>query len=107
MTPEPLAFRTAARVDEIADGRGRACRIGGRAIAVFRVGNDFFAMDDACPHEGIPLSLGRVHQGVVICPRHSWRFLLADGSWQNHPDSPCRARVYRVRVEGDEVQVEC
>ncbi len=40
-------------------------------IAVFRTGdNQIFALMDACPHKGGPLSQGIVHDHFVTCPLH-------------------------------------
>lgn len=33
-----------------------------------------FAMRDACPHRGMPLSYGRIEGQEVECPYHGWRF---------------------------------
>ena len=97
-------FVTVARVDEVPDGEART--VGGpfRAVAVFREGDRYFAIDDTCPHMGASLSGGYVENGVVTCPWHAWRFRLADGAWADNP----RVKIgcYPVRVVGDEVQVQ-
>ena len=42
-------------------------------IAVFRTMDDqFFAMEDRCPHKGGPMSQGIVHGTAVTCPLHNW-----------------------------------
>jgi nitrite reductase (NADH) small subunit len=49
-------------------------------IAVFRTGDGgVFALWDACPHKGGPLSQGIVHGHAVTCPLHSWNIDLASG----------------------------
>jgi nitrite reductase (NADH) small subunit len=49
-------------------------------IAVFRTGDDqVFALRDACPHKGGPLSQGIVHGHGVACPLHNWIIDLATG----------------------------
>ncbi|MES1942536.1 Assimilatory nitrite reductase small subunit, Ferredoxin [Salinisphaera sp. PC39] len=49
-------------------------------IAVFRNRLDeVFALRDACPHRGGPLSQGIVHGREVTCPLHNWCIGLADG----------------------------
>lgn len=50
-------------------------------IAVFRTSADeVFALKDACPHRGGPLSQGIVHGRKVTCPLHNWCIGLADGA---------------------------
>jgi nitrite reductase/ring-hydroxylating ferredoxin subunit len=96
-------FVTVARVGEIEEGAGKPFEIGGRMVAVFFDGSNYFAADDACPHQGAPLCDGIVEPGAVTCTLHGWRFRLTDGCWDENP----RVRVwtYPVRVVGDEIQV--
>ena len=49
-------------------------------IAVFRTGDgEVYALRDACPHKGGPLSQGIVHGRSVACPLHNWVIDLASG----------------------------
>ena len=49
-------------------------------IAVFRTGDgEVFALMDACPHKGGPLSQGIVHGRAVACPLHNWSIDLSTG----------------------------
>ena len=84
--------------------RGARCVVGphGR-IAVFRTADgSFFAMEDRCPHRGVPLSLGRRQfPGTVSCPYHGWTYDLKDGNLcgvlTDGPESPIAGRV-KVRT---------
>ena len=50
------------------------------AVAIFRTGDGrLFALKDACPHKGGPLSQGIVHGHAVACPLHNWSIDLATG----------------------------
>jgi NAD(P)H-dependent nitrite reductase small subunit len=97
-------FVTVGRVDEIPDGEARTVQGPKGLVAVFRVGDQFFAIDDMCPHMGASLSGGFVEAGIVTCPWHYWRFRLADGAWADNP----RIKIgsYPVHVVGAEVRVE-
>lgn len=49
-------------------------------VAIFRTGDGrIFALRDACPHKGGPLSQGIVHGHAVACPLHNWSIDLATG----------------------------
>ncbi len=96
-------FRNVARIDEIPEGQGRVFEVEERLIAVFQDQGKFYAIDDACPHQGAPLSDGVVFDRSVTCTWHGWRFSLEDG---RHLDgSRCRVASYPVRVVDDLVQV--
>ena len=103
-----------ARVDEIADGASKLVHVAGRAIALFNVKGEFFAIANRCPHEGADLCKGKIvalieadepgvvrlsrHGELVRCPWHGWEFDIRTGkSWCD----PARTRVksYEVAVE--------
>jgi nitrite reductase (NADH) small subunit len=68
-------------------------------VAVFRTGDDrVFALRDACPHRGGPLSQGIVHGTSVTCPLHNWKIDLASGEALG-PDEGC-TNVFATKVEG-------
>lgn len=74
----------------------RVVRTAGGDIAVFRNAVDeVFALADACPHRGGPLSQGIVHGRAVTCPLHSWCIGLADGQAQ----APDEGETPRYPVE--------
>lgn len=97
------SFQTVANVGEIPADQGRVFEVDGQMIAVFLEGGQYYAIDDACPHQGAPLSDGIVFDKSVTCTWHGWRFSLETG---RHLDgSRCRVGTYPVRVVGDEIQV--
>ena len=87
--------RLGARVVETAKGR----------LAVFRTRDDqVFALRDACPHKGGPLSQGIVSGMTVACPLHNWKIDLASGQALG-PDEGC-ANTFAVKVEGGRLLLE-
>ncbi len=67
-------------------------------IAVFRTAeNEVFALRDACPHKGGPLSQGIVHGKRVTCPLHNW-VLELDNGVALAPDIGC-VPYYPVKIE--------
>ncbi|HZT83620.1 MAG TPA: nitrite reductase small subunit NirD [Gemmataceae bacterium] len=97
-------FHTVCRAEDVPEGEGRTVEAGGKLIAVFRDGGNFYALDDMCPHMGASLAGGHVEAGVVTCPWHAWRFRLSDGAWKDNPR--LKIGCYPVRVENGEVQVQ-
>lgn len=65
-------------------GPGTKAEVNGRDIAIFKNYGQFYAVDDACPHQGASLHQGDIEDfdGLVCvsCPRHHWPFSLEDGS---------------------------
>ncbi len=55
-----------------------------------------FAMRDACPHRGIPLSYGRFDGKAVECSYHGWRFDACSGQCM---EIPSLTRQDKLKVE--------
>ena len=53
-------------------------RDGGERFAV-TVGPDTYEINRFCPHQGGDLKYALIEGETLICPRHYWRFDLADG----------------------------
>ena len=104
MSPATERFVGVARVGEIADGSVKVVRIEDQAIAVFRRGGEYFALDDVCTHDGGPLAEGFVEGDEIECPRHGARFNIRTGQALCLPATGA-VTTYAVRVEGDEIQV--
>jgi nitrite reductase/ring-hydroxylating ferredoxin subunit len=95
-----------AKVAELPPGSRRLVTIRGREVVVFNVEGEYFALLDRCPHQGGPLSRGKLtglveasapgeihysRRGEILrCPWHGWEFDLRTGrSWCD----PVRLRV--------------
>jgi len=95
-----------ASCDSIPPREGRAALIGDREIAIFNLGDRFFAMDNRCPHQSGPMCDGIVAGDAVVCPLHAWKVNLETGVVArpaNHTDC---VRTYATRVDGGVISIE-
>ncbi|HTF20104.1 MAG TPA: Rieske 2Fe-2S domain-containing protein [Chryseolinea sp.] len=71
-----------------------------KRICLVMHGDEFYAVQDSCSHQGESLSKGAVNSlGEIICPLHHYRFELASG---RPADSACRELVtYPVKLTGE------
>lgn len=104
------------RASEILPGQRKIVEVAGRSIGIFNVEGRYYALRNACPHQGAPLCLGSVHgtfeesrpgeyvwgrQGRILrCPWHGWEFDLTTGQSVFNPHRT-RVRSYRVSVESE------
>ena len=96
-------YHPVARVGEIVGGTRSVRRSRGNSDrGVPRSWGTYYAIDDACPHQGAPLSDGIVFDKSVTCSWHGWRFSLEDGCWLDSPRSRTRVGTHPVRVVDDE-----
>jgi NAD(P)H-dependent nitrite reductase small subunit len=91
------------RISDIPPGSAIAVQAGRHTVAVFRIGDDFFALSNACPHKGASLCNGEViaAEKIVRCPWHHWNWQLLDGKLQSDPRQG--TRTYEVAVDGEDV----
>ena len=96
-------FVTVGRVGDFQPGQGRMVDVRGRHVALFRLGDEFFALDNMCLHRGGPLCEGPIDRGVVTCPWHGWSYEISTGTMVQDP----RVGVskHEVRLTGDEIAV--
>ena len=74
-----MDFLDVGSVDQIPRGFAKAVMVGPYEVAVFHVGDDWYAIDNTCPHQGASLALGWVYEKTVTCPWHAWCFSLETG----------------------------
>lgn len=86
----------------IGDMRGVVVR--GVPVVLVRSESGVCAYRDRCPHQGYPLSEGRLEDGVITCRVHQHTFDAASGNGIN-PPRPC-LRSVPARVEGGQIWVE-
>lgn len=101
--PRSDGFAFACRTDQVVEGQGIAAEVGGKEIALFRVGGKIVAIDNACPHEGAPLAQGTIEAGVVTCPWHGWAFNACTGCSLDPPGK--KVSPYEVKLEAEKVHV--
>ena len=93
-----------ARLSELRDGDVVGAQGDGYAVAVARVGDEVFAVDDRCTHGDARLSDGFVIDHCIECPLHQGQFDLRSGAPLCEPVTEA-VRCYPVRVDGDRVEV--
>lgn len=87
-----------------AEGRAKAFEAAGTTVCVACVNGRLAALDDVCPHQGAPLSEGAIEDGRLVCSWHGWSFDPKTGEELRNPIGS--ARVYPLRVDGDDVLCE-
>lgn len=95
---------TVAKVEDCAAGKGRMIPLEGKVIALYKIGVEFFAVDNSCPHRGGPMADGSLDGCVAVCPWHGYRFDIKTG--MNADGMPYSLRTYETRVEGGNVQIK-
>ena len=109
---------------EFADPGRKVIDVGGLEVGVFKLGGEFFAYLNHCPHMGGPACQGKIIAKVdeviapdrtskgmafsktqtnVVCPWHGYEYDMKTGECVS--DRKLRLRSYKVVEKGDEVYV--
>ncbi|MBI3803736.1 MAG: non-heme iron oxygenase ferredoxin subunit [Nitrospirae bacterium] len=96
-----MTFTPVANANQIPPGSAILIEINNLEIALFRLGDEFYATSNLCLHQAGPLSEGKIEGEQVVCPWHYWRFNIKDGT---SPLSPkLKLKTYPVQREGDQI----
>lgn len=100
----PGEFQRACKVDQVPEGGRKVVELGDRVVVIFRLGGEFYALDDLCTHDGGPLAEGPLDGYCVVCPRHGARFDIRDGRALTMPATRATAS-HQLKVEGDQLWI--
>jgi nitrite reductase/ring-hydroxylating ferredoxin subunit len=110
--------------DSFGDPGRKLIESGGVEVGVFKLGGEFFAYENVCPHIGGPACQGKIIAKVeeviaadrtsagmefsktkinVVCPWHGYEFDIRTG--RHHGNQRYRLKPIKVRVEGGDVVV--
>jgi len=96
-------FVKVATLAELQPGSGKPVEVGGKAVALFNVGGEVYAIDNTCLHRGGPLGDGLLEGEVVTCPWHMWEYNVRTGEFVANPE--IKVATYQVMIEGADIKV--
>lgn len=93
-----------AAPNEIADQECKIIEVDNIPIAVFNLNGEFYAIEDNCPHQHLPLADGMVENGTITCPFHGAMFSIKTGDVLAPPACD-NLRTFPTRIANGKVQV--
>lgn len=77
----------------------------GHPIAIYYYENCYFAIEDCCTHQGLPLSDGLLQGDIITCPYHGAKFSIMTGEVKAPPAFD-NLPVFEVRIINGIIQVQ-
>src|ERR671910_817570 len=96
---------TALTPEDVPPGAIAVVEVLGTRIAVANVAGVYYAFDDTCTPAKCSLADGDLAGTTVTCMCHGAEFDVRTGEVLA-PPAPMPVKVYRIRVEGDALQIE-
>ena len=100
----PGGFERVATTAEVSAGSMKLVTVNGQQVCLGNAEGSYFAVGNECTHMGGSLHQGALVDQVVRCPDHGSEFHVGTG---RAVVGPARrpVKVYRVRVEGNDIRV--
>lgn len=99
-----LEFVEIAPASELPNGERLFLELEGRAIVIFNIADQLFAVGDICTHDDGPLGDGDLEGYNIVCPRHGAEFDVRTGKVMQMPavvDIP----AYPVKIVDGMIQL--
>jgi 3-phenylpropionate/trans-cinnamate dioxygenase ferredoxin component len=90
---------------DLSDQHSLTVEIDDLPIVIARCGNDLYAVEDRCSHDGQSLTGADIEACEIICPRHGARFCLRSGAALTPPAYE-PLRTFNVREEAGRILLE-
>ncbi|MEE9338913.1 MAG: non-heme iron oxygenase ferredoxin subunit [Methylococcaceae bacterium] len=78
--------------------------VDGTEVAIFKIDEQFYAIEDVCTHDGAEIASGELDGDEIICPRHGARFCVKTGEVKCAPAYE-NVDVFPIRIENGRLQV--
>jgi len=92
----------ALELDELPDGRVKPVTCEHFTVCMTRVGAEYAALDNRCPHQGGPLGEGSIENGLLRCPWHGWDYDPLTGKAPGFDDG---VETFPIEVRDDGIYV--
>ena len=87
------------------NGENSVIDVDGTDVAIFKIDDEFFAIEDVCSHDGTEIASGELDGDEIICPRHGARFCIKTGAVKSAPAYE-DIHSYPVRILDGMVQIK-
>lgn len=92
-------FVRICKISDLDESQGRKFRLDSETeIAVFKVKDKIFAVDNVCPHNHTPKMFeGFIQNECVVCPVHFYEFSLTSGESKAFEGG--KLRIFEIKIE--------
>ena len=91
-------------LNSIDDHSGKVVMVEDSVIALFKIQDEYFAIDNVCTHRGGSLGDGEVTGVIVSCPWHGWEINCKTGEAVENPN--IKVKRYEIIKKEDGIYIE-
>ena len=102
---KPMEWIDVCDISDVDVDYPKAAEVNGIKMGIFKIEEDFFAIENVCPHAFALLTEGFIDSNTVECPLHEAIFDIRTGELKSGPG--CRSlNTFPVRISGQKIQVK-
>ena len=92
---------------EFEPGSKQCVTAGECELVVCNIDDKLAAIENVCPHAGLPMHEGELRGRVLVCPHHGYAYNVMTGRNADYPNEELPAKTFAVRRTDDgRVEVE-
>lgn len=69
-----------ADIGALQEGKGVPVKAEAVSLVLIKMNGKVTALENKCPHFGLPLARGKIENGEIVCPFHGSRFNIETGA---------------------------
>jgi 3-phenylpropionate/trans-cinnamate dioxygenase ferredoxin subunit len=100
-----MAWQRVAAVADVKPDNPVPVTLGDKQLAIYKLDDSFYCLDDVCPHAYALMSSGFVDGDRIECPLHQAAFEIRTGKCVAPPAESDLA-TYPVKVEGNDIFID-
>jgi NAD(P)H-dependent nitrite reductase small subunit len=101
---ESKLWHAVASIGDVAEDEPAAVEVEGKKFGIYQIDDEYYAIDDICPHAYALLSQGFVDEGEVECPLHNAVFNIKTGKCIKEPGGDIN--TYEVKVIDGQINIK-
>jgi 3-phenylpropionate/trans-cinnamate dioxygenase ferredoxin subunit len=91
------------KISDYEEDKIKSFKEGDADICVVKHQGEMHAFRNSCPHQHMPLDMGLLKKGHIVCTLHGWIFDLKTGGCGVNPS--CTLPVYTIQEDKGELTV--
>lgn len=98
-------WQEAGSINEVTEDQPLSAKFGELEVGVYRLGDQYYALEDVCPHAYALLSQGFVEDDEIECPLHGAKFHIPTGKCTKEPGGR-DLKCFPIKIDGERIFVD-
>lgn len=83
----------------------RVIYLNGTYLILTKFKDKFFALEDNCPHQNMPINKGKINHNTITCPFHNASFCIETGLIKNTL-SINNLNIFKLKIKNNKIKIK-